>query len=81
MRVVSGEELKQGFSRYDNSASITLDPASLLDARSGEHNVIDISCGSRSFLVSLAARAIEETRRTPQDCATRAMKTRQHLNG
>lgn len=54
---------------YLEKPFVTLDRQALLDARTGEHLVIDVTCGSGTFLVSLASRAVQETRRAPQDCA------------
>ena len=54
---------------YLEKPFITLNRTDLLDARGGEHRIIDITCGSGTFLVSLAAQSIADTRRAPQDCA------------
>jgi len=41
----------------------------LLDAVNGEHRIVDITCGSGTFLVSLAAKAVRETHRAARDCS------------
>jgi hypothetical protein len=56
--------------RYLDKPTTKLSPADLLDARGTQHRVIDLTCGSGTFLVSLAAKAIESTRRAPEDAAS-----------
>ncbi len=54
---------------YLEKPFIRLSPADLLDAPHGEHRIIDVTCGSGTFLVSIAAKAVQTSRRAKQDCA------------
>ena len=55
---------------YLDMSVVALGPGDLLDAAGESQSVIDITCGSGTFLVSLAAMAIREARRAPKDVAT-----------
>lgn len=63
--------------RYLERGDVVLSPEHLFDAADGEHLAIDVTCGSGTFLVSLAARALRDTRRAPRDTA-RALVSRIH---
>ena len=54
---------------YLDKRYVTLDREALLHAREDEHRVIDFTCGSGTFLVSLASMAMAQARRASQDSA------------
>lgn len=54
---------------YLSKPQIMLDADTILDSPSGEHPIVDMTCGSGTFLVSLASRAVAATHRAPADTA------------
>jgi type I restriction-modification system DNA methylase subunit len=61
---------------YLADPAVMLNRDALLEGRRGEHPVIDVTCGSGTFLVSLAAKAIESTRRAHRDTSTARIRFR-----
>lgn len=62
---------------YLQQSETTLDPDDLVEATGHEHKIIDVTCGSGTFLVSLASELIARTSRAPRDAA-RELITRLH---
>lgn len=59
----------EALSIYLSRPEISLSKDDIYDAQGDSHRIIDFTCGSGTFLVSLANRAISNTSRAKRDCA------------
>ena len=57
------------FSIYLSRSEVTLSEDEIYDAQGDNHRIVDFTCGSGTFLVSLANRAISNTSRAKDHCA------------